>query len=152
LAAVLRLPPTTSRRAGQQRTPPGPASTATRQDTGQNTALHLARCQDPIHNVGQNGHWKDDCPSLSLQSRSVSHSHSQQRPLGPGGRRLTWPWDLGPLQDHLRGSQGNHPSSRQASITYLVLPDFSGKLYPSQIFMVGGGMFSSTSQKGKTFI
>jgi hypothetical protein len=26
---------------------------------------------------GQNGHWKDDCPSLSLQSRSVSHSHSQ---------------------------------------------------------------------------
>jgi hypothetical protein len=47
------------------------------------------------------------------------------------------PWDLGPLQDHLGGAQGNHPSSQQASITYLVLPDFSGKLYPSQISMVG---------------
>jgi hypothetical protein len=47
------------------------------------------------------------------------------------------PWDLCPLQDHFGGAQGNCPSSRWASITYLVLPDFSGKLYPSQISMVG---------------
>jgi hypothetical protein len=62
-----------------------------------------------------------------------------------------WPWDLGPLQDHLRGAQGNHPSSRWASITYLVLPDFSGTLYPSQISVVGW-MVSSTSQRGKTVL
>jgi hypothetical protein len=55
----------------------GPASSATRQDIGQKTAFHLAHCQDPVHN-GQNGHWKDDCPSLSLQGKSVSHSHNQQ--------------------------------------------------------------------------
>jgi hypothetical protein len=48
-----------------------------------------------------------------------------------------WPWDLGPLQDHLREAQGNCPSSRKASTTYLVLPDFSGKLYPSQISETG---------------
>jgi hypothetical protein len=32
----------------------------------------------PCPQCGQNGHWKNDCPSLSLQSRLVSHSHSQQ--------------------------------------------------------------------------
>jgi hypothetical protein len=32
----------------------------------------------PCPRCGQNRHWKDNCPSLSLQSRSVSHSHSQQ--------------------------------------------------------------------------
>jgi hypothetical protein len=32
-----------------------------------------------------------------------------------------------------------------------VLPDFSGKLYPSQIYMVGWTV-SSTSQKGKTVL
>jgi hypothetical protein len=48
-----------------------------------------------------------------------------------------WPWDLNSLQDHLRGAQDNRPSNRQASITYLMLSDFSGKLYSSQISMVG---------------
>jgi hypothetical protein len=61
------------------------------------------------------------------------------------------PWDLGPLYDHLKGAQGNHPSSRWASITYLVLPDFLGKLYSSQISVVGV-MVSSTSQKRKTVL
>jgi hypothetical protein len=52
-----------------------------------------------------------------------------------------WPWDLG-------GAQGNCPSSRLASITYLVLPDFSGKLYPSQISMVGvDGLFHQPKKK-----
>jgi hypothetical protein len=31
----------------------------------------------PCPRCGQNGHWKDDCSSLSLQGRSASHSHSQ---------------------------------------------------------------------------
>jgi hypothetical protein len=95
----------------------------------------------PCPRCGQNGHWKDDCPSLSLQGRSVSHLHSQ---LSEGLMDLLslaagdWygPGDLSPLQDHLGGAQGNCSSSRYASIIYLVLPDFSGKLYPSQISMV----------------
>jgi hypothetical protein len=62
-----------------------------------------------------------------------------------------WPWDLSPLQDQIRGVQGNHPSSQLASITYLVLPDFSGKLYPSQISIVGWRV-SSTSQKRKIIL
>jgi hypothetical protein len=32
----------------------------------------------PCPRCGQNGHWKDNCSPLSLQGRSVSHSHSQQ--------------------------------------------------------------------------
>jgi hypothetical protein len=32
----------------------------------------------PHPQCGLSGHWKDDCPSLFLQGRSVSHSHSQQ--------------------------------------------------------------------------
>jgi hypothetical protein len=31
----------------------GPASSATRQDIGQKTALHLAHHQDPVHNVAR---------------------------------------------------------------------------------------------------
>jgi hypothetical protein len=37
----------------QQCTPPGPASSATRWDTGQKAAPHLACCQDPVHNVAR---------------------------------------------------------------------------------------------------
>jgi hypothetical protein len=51
--AALRLPPPTLRQARQQRTPPGPASSATKQDTGQNTALHLTCCQDPVHDMAR---------------------------------------------------------------------------------------------------
>jgi hypothetical protein len=32
----------------------------------------------PCPRCGQNGHWKDDCPSLSLQGRSVSHSQQSE--------------------------------------------------------------------------
>jgi hypothetical protein len=54
LVAALRLPPPSSRQAGQQQhTPPGPVSSATRRDTGQNTTLHLARRQDPVHDVAR---------------------------------------------------------------------------------------------------
>jgi hypothetical protein len=63
-----------------------------------------------------------------------------------------WPWDLSPLQDHLRGAQGNHPRSRWASITYLVLPDFLGKLYPSQISMVGVDGLLHQPKKKDSFI
>jgi hypothetical protein len=51
--AALMPPPPTSTWARQQRTPPGPASRATRQDTGQNTALHLPCYQDPVHDVAR---------------------------------------------------------------------------------------------------
>jgi hypothetical protein len=64
-------------------------------------------------------------------------------------RTLMWPWDLDPLQDQVKGAQGNRPNSRWASITYLVLPDFSSKLYPSQISMVG--MDSLIHQTKKIF-
>jgi hypothetical protein len=63
-----------------------------------------------------------------------------------------WPWDLSPLQDHHGGAQGNHPSSMWASITHLVLPDFSGKLYPSQISLVGVGGLLHQPEKGKTVL
>jgi hypothetical protein len=53
LMAALRPPRPTSRRAGQQCTTPGPAASATKWDTGQNTALHLACCQDPVHDVAR---------------------------------------------------------------------------------------------------
>jgi hypothetical protein len=62
------------------------------------------------------------------------------------------PWDLGPLQDHLGGAQGNHLSSRWASITYLLLPDFSGKLYPSQISMVGVDSLLHQPKRKENFI
>jgi hypothetical protein len=53
LAAALRLPPPTSRWAGQQYTPPGLASNATICNTVQNTALHLASHQNLVHNVAR---------------------------------------------------------------------------------------------------
>jgi hypothetical protein len=62
-----------------------------------------------------------------------------------------WPWDLSPLQDHLRGAQGNYPSSRWASITYwfYLTPQVNCILHRSPWW---GWMVSSTSQKRKTVL
>jgi hypothetical protein len=74
---ALRLPPPTSRQAVQH-TPPGACFKC-------NQTRHWAKnypspclLPGPCPQCGQSRHWKDDCPSLSLQGRSVSHSHSQQ--------------------------------------------------------------------------
>jgi hypothetical protein len=78
LVAALRLPPPTLRWARQQCTLPGACFKC-------NQTRHWAKnCPSPHPLPGpcpqcdQNRHWKDDCSSLSLQGRSVSHSHSQQ--------------------------------------------------------------------------
>jgi hypothetical protein len=152
--AALRPPPPTSIQARQQRMPPGVCFRC-------NQMRHWAKhCPSPrplprpCPQCGQNGHWKDDCPSLSLQGRSVSHSHSQQSEglMDLLGLAVEDWHDLGPLQDHLRGAQGNCPSSRWASITYLVLPDFSGKLYPSQTSMAGVDVLLHQPKRKDSFI
>jgi hypothetical protein len=55
----------------------GPPSGATRQDTGQNTDLYLAATRT-LSTMWPEWILEDDCPSLSLQGRSDSYSHSQQ--------------------------------------------------------------------------
>jgi hypothetical protein len=116
LAAAQRLPLPTSRLAGQQRTPPRACFKCNQARHWAKTALHLTRCQDPVHDVARvdTGGW---LPSLSLQGRSLSTERRPHGPLGPGGRRLMWPWDLGPLQDHLGGAQGNQVAGRPQSPT-----------------------------------
>jgi hypothetical protein len=56
----------------------GPASSATRQDIWQKNSPSPHVLPGPCPQCCQSGPWKDDCPSLFLQGRSVSHSHSQQ--------------------------------------------------------------------------
>jgi hypothetical protein len=75
--AALRLPPPSSRRAGQQRTPTEDCYSATGWDTGQNTAFHLTHHQDSVHDVVRMDTGRTTA-SLSLQGGSVSHSHSRQ--------------------------------------------------------------------------
>jgi hypothetical protein len=58
-----------------------------------------------------------------------------------------WPWDPTSLQDHLGGAQGNHPSSRWASITYQT-SQVSFILHRSPWW---GRTVSSTSQKKRQF-
>jgi hypothetical protein len=117
-------------------------SSATRQDIGQNTALHLACRQDPVHDVAGVDTGMITAP-LCLCKVGQSPTPTLNRVKASwtsaicGGRRLTRPCDLSPLQDHFGEAQGKRPSSRWALITYLVLPDFLGKLYPSQSSMVG---------------
>jgi hypothetical protein len=78
LVTSLRLPPSTLRWARQQCTHPGACFkyNQTRHWATNCPSPHLP--QGPYTQHSQNGHWKDDCSSLSLQDRSVSHSHSQQ--------------------------------------------------------------------------
>jgi hypothetical protein len=89
---------------------------------GKKTALHLACHQDPVHNVARMGTGRTTAP-LCLWKVGQSPTPTldrvrPHRPLGPGSRRLMWPWDLGPLQDQLGGAQGSCPKSRWASVTY----------------------------------
>jgi hypothetical protein len=103
----------------------------------------------PCPQCGQNEHWKDNCPSLSLQGRSVSHSHSQQSEgltdLGPGGRRLTQPWDLGLEEPRVTIQVAGRPQS--PTWCYLTF-QVSFILHRSPWW---GWMVSSTSQKERQF-
>jgi hypothetical protein len=66
------------------------------------------------------------------------------------------PWDLGPLQDHFRGAWitiqvAGRPISflLDTGASNLVLPNFLGKLYPSQISVVGvDGVFHQPKSTG----
>jgi hypothetical protein len=117
LVAALRLPPPTLRWAGQQSMPSGACFKYNQTRYWKKTCLSPCPPPGPYPQYGQNGHWKDDCPSLSLQGRSVSHSHSQQNeglmnPLGLVAEDWCSPGTLAFLQDHLGWAQGNCPSSR----------------------------------------
>jgi hypothetical protein len=78
--------------------PQGPASNATRQDTGQETAHHLARCQDTVHNATRMDTGGSTTPLHFYKVKSVSHSHCHQT---EGLSDLLGLADLSPLQDHL---------------------------------------------------
>jgi hypothetical protein len=140
LAAALRPPPSTLRWARQQHTPPGVCLSATRWDTGQKKkkkcpSPHLP--PGPCSQSGQNGHWRVGCPLCLHKVGPIPTRQKASWTSWARWQKTDTAWDLSPLQDHFGGAQGNHPSSRWASITYSVLPDFLGKLYPSQISMVG---------------
>jgi hypothetical protein len=93
----------------------GPASKATRQDIVQK---HCPSPRPPpglCPQCGQNGHWKDDCPlclcKVGQSPTSTLNRVKVSQTSWAWRQRLTQPWDLGPLQDHLRGAQGKHPCS-----------------------------------------
>jgi hypothetical protein len=141
LAAALRPPPPTSRQARQQRTPPGPASSATRQNTGQNTALHLDGART-LSTMWPEWTLEDNCSSLSLQGRSVSHSHSQQSEgltdlLGLVAEDQCGPRTLAPFKINSEEPRVAVQVAGGPQTPTWLLPDFSGKLYLSQISMVG---------------
>jgi hypothetical protein len=122
----------------------GSASSATRQDTGQKNCPSPCPPPRPCPQCGQNGHWKDNCPSLSLEGRSVSHSHSRQSEAS----QTSWAWQqktdvaLGPRPPP-RSTWRSPGELSKKQVGFSHLPDFSGKLFSSQI---------STIQKEKTVL
>jgi hypothetical protein len=125
LMAALRPPPPSSRWLDNNAHLQGSASSATRWDTWQKTALNLAHHQDPVHNVARvdiGGHWRTTAPlCLCKVGQAPTPTLNRVKPSW-----TSWAWwpktdvaqGLGPLQDHFGGSQDNHPSTRWASITY----------------------------------
>jgi hypothetical protein len=154
--AALRPPPPTSIQARQQRMPPGVCFRC-------NQMRHWAKhCPSPrplprpCPQCGQNGHWKDDCPSLSLQGRSVSHSHSQQSEgltdlLGLVAEDWCGPGTLAPFKITLEEPRVTiQVAGRPQSPTWCYLT--SQVSFILHRFLWWGWTVSSTSQKGKTVL
>jgi hypothetical protein len=119
------------------------------------TSLHLTRHQDPVP-LWPEWTLEDDCPSLSLQGRSVSHSHSQKSKgftdlLGLAAEDWHGPGTLAPFKSILEEPRVTIQVAGKPH-TYLVLPDFSGKLYPSQTSMVGVDSLIHHSKKKDSFV
>jgi hypothetical protein len=105
LAAALRPPPLSSKRAGQCM-PPGACFKCNQMGHCAKNCPSPCALPGPCPQCGQNGHWRVNCPSLPPQGRSVSHPHSHQTKglmdlLGlvakdwhSPGTSFHWPWIL----------------------------------------------------------
>jgi hypothetical protein len=101
----------------------GSASGAIRQDIGQKNLPFTSPAARTLSTMWPEWTLEDDCPSLSLQGRSVSHSHSQQSEgltdlLGLVAEDWCGPGTSAPFKIT---SEEPRVTVQVASITYLVL-------------------------------
>jgi hypothetical protein len=140
----------------------GPDNNAHLQGSASSTRHWAKNCPSPCPlpgpypQCGQNGHWKDNCPSLSLQGRSVPHSHSQQSEgltdlLGLAAENWRSPGTSAPFKT----------TSEEPRVTVQVADRTQSPTWCYLTFQVSfifhrspwwGWMVSSTSQKGKTVL